>query len=243
MLAGLSIANNGQAAVVRSTPLEPGYLRDADAEIIRRGAHRRRHEEARRRQRRRARGPRARRDRGAVGHVHGRPESQGGGRFRELRAGQEVSDGAVDSLAGRGRCTTSRSTGPSRTLSANGYAVLYTNWRGSTGYGQEFVNGIQYSYPGKDYDDLMAGVDAGREGLHRQREPARPAAAAARVYHGRIVGHTNRFAAAVSMRPVINWHSFVGNTDGASWYRQFKIPVGRSDGVRGPARRSPTSRR
>jgi dipeptidyl aminopeptidase/acylaminoacyl peptidase len=37
--------------------------------------------------------------------------------------------------------------------------VLYTNPRGSTGYGQEFVNGIQYSYPGKDYDDLMAGVD------------------------------------------------------------------------------------
>ena len=35
------------------------------------------------------------------------------------------------------------------------------NPRGSTGYGQDFVNGIQYSYPGKDYDDLMAGgVDA-----------------------------------------------------------------------------------
>ena len=41
-----------------------------------------------------------------------------------------------------------------------GYAVLYTNPRGSTGYGQDFVNGIQFSYPGKDYDDLMAGVDA-----------------------------------------------------------------------------------
>ena len=37
-----------------------------------------------------------------------------------------------------------------------------------------------------------------------------------------IVGHTNRFAAAVSMRPVINWHSFVGTTDGPSWYRQFQ---------------------
>ena len=37
-----------------------------------------------------------------------------------------------------------------------------------------------------------------------------------------IVGHTDRFTAAVSMRPVINWHSFVGNTDGASWYRQFE---------------------
>ena len=37
-----------------------------------------------------------------------------------------------------------------------------------------------------------------------------------------IVGHTERFTAAVSMRPVINWHSFVGNTDGPNWYYQFK---------------------
>ena len=44
------------------------------------------------------------------------------------------------------------------------YAVLYTNPRGSTGYGQD-VNGIQYSYPGKDYDDLMAGVDALAKGF------------------------------------------------------------------------------
>ncbi|MGM0466960.1 MAG: prolyl oligopeptidase family serine peptidase, partial [Acidobacteriota bacterium] len=44
-------------------------------------------------------------------------------------------------------------------FAANGYAVLYMNPRGSTGYGQDFVNGIQYSYPGKDFDDLMAGVD------------------------------------------------------------------------------------
>jgi len=36
-----------------------------------------------------------------------------------------------------------------------------------------------------------------------------------------IVGHTDRFAAAVSMRPVINWHSFVGTTDGPNWYYQF----------------------
>jgi len=45
-------------------------------------------------------------------------------------------------------------------FAAQGYAVLFTNPRGSTGYGQDFVNGIQYAYPGKDHDDLMAGVDA-----------------------------------------------------------------------------------
>ena len=40
-----------------------------------------------------------------------------------------------------------------------------------------------------------------------------------------IVGHTNRFAAAASQCPVINWLSFVGTTDGPSWYRNFeKLP-------------------
>jgi len=37
-----------------------------------------------------------------------------------------------------------------------------------------------------------------------------------------IVGHTNRFRAASSMAPVINWHSFVGTTDGPMWYDQFQ---------------------
>jgi len=37
--------------------------------------------------------------------------------------------------------------------------VLYTNPRGSTSYGQDFGNIIQYNYPGDDYKDLMAGVD------------------------------------------------------------------------------------
>ena len=36
-----------------------------------------------------------------------------------------------------------------------------------------------------------------------------------------IVGHTDRFAAASANFPAINWISFVGTTDGASWYRNF----------------------
>ena len=43
---------------------------------------------------------------------------------------------------------------------ANGYVILYTNPRGSTGYGSKFGNAIFRAYPSKDYDDLMAGVDA-----------------------------------------------------------------------------------
>ena len=42
---------------------------------------------------------------------------------------------------------------------ANGYVMLYTNPRGSTGYGSAFGNAIKNAYPGKDYDDLMKGVD------------------------------------------------------------------------------------
>jgi dipeptidyl aminopeptidase/acylaminoacyl peptidase len=108
-------------------------------------------------------------------------------------------------------------------FAAKGYAVLYTNPRGSTGYGQEFVNGIQYSYPGKDYDDLMAGVDAAiAKGFIDERNLFVCGGSGGGVLTAWIVGHTNRFAAAVSMRPVINWHSFVGTTDGVGWYRQFE---------------------
>jgi dipeptidyl aminopeptidase/acylaminoacyl peptidase len=106
---------------------------------------------------------------------------------------------------------------------ANGYAVLWTNPRGSTGYGQEFVNGIQFSYPGKDYDDLMAGVDAAlAKGWVDKDNLFVCGGSGGGVLTAWIVGHTNRFRAAVSMRPVIDWASFVGNTDGASWYRQFQ---------------------
>ncbi|HZM90407.1 MAG TPA: S9 family peptidase [Blastocatellia bacterium] len=107
-------------------------------------------------------------------------------------------------------------------FSASGYAVLYTNPRGSTGYGQDFVNGIQYSYPGKDYDDLMASVDAAiAKGWIDDKNLFVCGGSGGGVLTAWIVGKTDRFAAAVSMRPVINWHSFVGTTDGPGWYYQF----------------------
>lgn len=108
-------------------------------------------------------------------------------------------------------------------FAAHGYAVLFTNPRGSTGYGQDFVNGIQYAYPGKDYDDLMAGVDAAlAKGFIDKDNLFVCGGSGGGVLTAWIVGHTDRFRAAVSMRPVINWHSFVGTTDGHTWYRQFK---------------------
>ena len=106
---------------------------------------------------------------------------------------------------------------------AEGYLVLYTNPRGSSGYGQEFGNAIKNNYPGQDYDDLMNGVDTViRKGYVDEKNLFVCGGSGGGVLTSWIVGHTKRFAAAVVMKPVINWYSFVGTTDGSSWYYNFK---------------------
>lgn len=106
---------------------------------------------------------------------------------------------------------------------AEGYVVLYTNPRGSTGYGEEFGNAINNNYPGEDYDDLMNGVDTViKKGYIDERNLFVTGGSGGGVLTSWIVGHTKRFAAAVCMKPVINWYSFVGTTDGSSWYYNFK---------------------
>ncbi|MCA0374931.1 MAG: S9 family peptidase [Gemmatimonadetes bacterium] len=105
---------------------------------------------------------------------------------------------------------------------ANGFVMLYTNPRGSTGYGSAFGNAIKNAYPGKDYDDLMAGVDTviGRGYIDTNRLYVFGCSGGG-VLTSWIVGHTNRFAAASANCPVTNWLSFVGTTDGSSWYNNF----------------------
>ena len=106
---------------------------------------------------------------------------------------------------------------------AENYVVLYTNPRGSSGYGQEFGNAINNNYPGDDYTDLMNGVDAViKRGYIDERNLFVTGGSGGGVLTTWIVGHTDRFAAAVAMKPVINWYSFVGTTDGADWYYNFK---------------------
>lgn len=106
---------------------------------------------------------------------------------------------------------------------AEGYVVLYTNPRGSTGYGKAFGNAINNAYPSQDYDDLMNGVDAViKKGYIDERNLFVTGGSGGGVLTAWIVGHTDRFAAAVAMKPVINWYSFVGTTDGADWYYNFK---------------------
>lgn len=106
---------------------------------------------------------------------------------------------------------------------ANGYLVLYTNPRGSTGYGSAFANEINNAYPSKDYDDLMAGVDEliAKDWVDENRMYVYGCSGGG-VLTAWIVGHTDRFAAASSNCPVINWLSFVGTTDGIGWYRNFE---------------------
>ncbi|HYW51076.1 MAG TPA: S9 family peptidase, partial [Gemmatimonadaceae bacterium] len=105
---------------------------------------------------------------------------------------------------------------------ANGYVLLYTNPRGSTGYGSAFGNAIKNAYPGKDYDDLMASVDTVvNRGYVDTKRMYVFGCSGGGVLTSWIVGHTTRFAAASANCPVIDWLSFVGTTDGAGWYRNF----------------------
>jgi dipeptidyl aminopeptidase/acylaminoacyl peptidase len=108
---------------------------------------------------------------------------------------------------------------------AAGYVILYTNPRGSTGYGAKFTNEIKNAYPGKDFDDLMTGVDTvlGR-GYVDPKNLFVYGCSGGGVLTSWIVGHTTRFAAAAALCPVIDWISFVGETDGASWYGNFEKP-------------------
>jgi dipeptidyl aminopeptidase/acylaminoacyl peptidase len=99
-------------------------------------------------------------------------------------------------------------------FAAHGYVVLYTNPRGSTGYGTDFGNAIDRAYPSVDYDDLMAGVDAvvGRGYVDASKMYVGGCSGGG-VLSSWVIGHTDRFAAAAVRCPVINWMSFMGQTD------------------------------
>lgn len=106
---------------------------------------------------------------------------------------------------------------------ANGYVVLYTNPRGSSGYGSDFGNSIKNAYPGKDFDDLMNGVDLVVDrGYIDDQNMFVYGCSGGGVLTSWVVGHTDRFAAASANCPVTNWLSFVGTTDGIGWYRNFE---------------------
>lgn len=91
---------------------------------------------------------------------------------------------------------------------AAGYVVVYSNPRGSTGYGDEFVQTISHNFPSQDYDDLMDVVDATIAlGFIDEERLYVTGGSGGGTLTAWIVGKTKRFRAAVAVNPVINWTS------------------------------------
>lgn len=108
---------------------------------------------------------------------------------------------------------------------AHGYVVVYANPRGSTSYGSEFANLIDDAYPSQDYDDLMSVVDAViARGSIDTRNLFVTGGSGGGVLTAWIVGHTDRFRAAVVAKPVINWTSFVLTSDFYTVFARYWFP-------------------
>ena len=105
---------------------------------------------------------------------------------------------------------------------AAGYAVLYTNPRGSTGYGQAFADGIDKTYPGSDFADLMAAVDAAvASGVADPDNLFVTGGSGGGILTAWIVGSTNRFKAAAAQKPVINWTTQALTADGVPFFARY----------------------
>ncbi len=99
-------------------------------------------------------------------------------------------------------------------LAAHGYAVVYVNPRGSTGYGRIFSGAVINDWGGKDFEDILAGLDAAiaRGGIDATR-----LGVAGGSYGGFMtnwaVSHSDRFKAGVTMRCVANMATMFGVSD------------------------------
>lgn len=108
---------------------------------------------------------------------------------------------------------------------AAGYVVLYVNPRGSTSYGEDFGNLIHHNYPSQDFDDLMSGVDAViARGFVDEDRLFVTGGSGGGVLTSWIVGSTDRFAAAVVAKPVINWTSFALTADFYPMFYRYWFP-------------------
>ncbi|MFV2008154.1 MAG: prolyl oligopeptidase family serine peptidase, partial [Longimicrobiales bacterium] len=108
---------------------------------------------------------------------------------------------------------------------ANDYVILYTNPRGSTGYGTEFANAINHDYPGADMPDLMRGVDEMlSRGYIDEDNLFVYGCSGGGILTTYIVGNTDRFTAASANCPIVNWMSAMGTSDAISYMRTFEKP-------------------
>nr|WP_256717670.1 S9 family peptidase [Shewanella sp. UCD-KL12] len=99
-------------------------------------------------------------------------------------------------------------------MAASGYVVVYANPRGSDSYGKAFSQLIYNNYPSQDFDDLMSVVDGviAQDAIDTDNLFVTGGSGGG-VLTAWIVGHTDRFKAAVVAKPVINWYSFALTTD------------------------------
>ena len=105
---------------------------------------------------------------------------------------------------------------------AAGYVVVYANPRGSTSYGETFANLIHHDYPSHDFDDLMSVVDAAiARGFVDGQNLFVTGGSGGGVLTCWMIDHTDRFRAAASLYPVINWYSWVLTSDLPSFGAQY----------------------
>ena len=100
---------------------------------------------------------------------------------------------------------------------SRGWAVFFTNPRGSTGYGEKFERGVQLQWGGKAYVDIMNGVDAVLERnpwIDKDRLGVTGGSYGGFMTNW-IISHSNRFKAAVTLRSISNFISDDGTRDGA----------------------------
>lgn len=109
-------------------------------------------------------------------------------------------------------------------FAAEGYVTVYVNPRGSTGYGDGFVQAIDLAYPGDDYQDLMDVVDD--LVARNYADPDRlfvTGGSGGGILTAWIVGQTDRFTAAASVKPVINWMTMALAADIGQFVRRHWI--------------------
>lgn len=99
-------------------------------------------------------------------------------------------------------------------MAARGYVVAYGNPRGSSGYGLKFMNCIEHDWGDLDYKDVVRIADYlfSRRYVDRTRVGVTGGSYGGYMTNW-LVGHTNRFKAAVTQRSVVNLESFWGTSD------------------------------
>ncbi len=116
---------------------------------------------------------------------------------------------------------------PYQDFAANGYVVVYTNPRGSTGYGGAFAQAIYNAYPGRvDFEDLMHGVDTavGRGFVDTERMYVQGCSGGGTLTAW-VVTQTDRFAGATALCTIVNMISFANSADIPSWaFNRYKKP-------------------